>query len=102
MSFNPIRELKQLVAEIEGKVPTEIENELRKKVEYLKENEITDTMHVGRTAWTQKTAAEWLLSMFIGIVEKAKDDSRIYISFGTWLHHSYHFVIDNKAGLAEE
>lgn len=102
MGFNPVKELTDVVKEIEGKVPTEIEKYLYQKVDFLKTNGITETMHVGNTSWTRKTASEWLLSQFIGIIEKAKTDTRMYVAFGTWLEHVYHFVINNKAGLPEE
>lgn len=102
MSFNPVEELKNIVKEIEDKVPVEIENQLREKSEYLMENGIIVPMHVGNTQWTLKTASEWLLSQFVGIVEKAKEEKKIYAAFGTWLQHVYHFVIDNKVNLPEE
>lgn len=101
MSFNAIEELKSLVTEIEGKIPTKIEDVLKEKVEHLRANGITAVMHVGRTDWTQTYASEWLLGQFVGIVEKAQDSEKHYNSFGSWLQHVYHFVIDNKANLKE-
>ncbi|AEO93392.1 gp130 [Bacillus phage G] len=98
MNFDPIKELKDLVVEIEGKVPTDIIDLLDKKVEYYKSNGIHDRMHIGKTDWDLVSASEWLLSMFIGIIKKGKEDKRNFNVFGNWLEHVYHFVINNKQG----
>ena len=97
--FDAVEEIKKLIGEIEGKIPTQIIELLDEKCSYFAENGIEKNMHVGRTEWTKKQAAEWLLSMFIGIVEKGKEDQRYFNTFGNWLSHVYHFIIDNKAGL---
>ena len=99
MGFDPIEELKGLVKEIEGKVPTDILDTLDKKVNYLELHGIHDRMHIGKTDWDLISASEWLLSMFIGIVKKGKEDKRNFNAFGSWLNHVYHFVIDNKQNL---
>jgi hypothetical protein len=100
--FNPIEELKNLVQEIEGKIPTKIEDLLIEKKEFYEKNGIIKNMHVGETNWTKVKASEWLLSMFIGLVEKGIEDERYYNGFGTWLNHVYHFIINDKANLPEE
>ncbi|MNC13562.1 hypothetical protein D3C75_613140 [compost metagenome] len=99
LEFNAVQTLKDIVNDIEGKSPADLVKYFDEKVVFLKSNDINDKMHIGRTDWTIQFAAEWLLSMFIGIVEKGKEDQRLYNSFGSWLQHAYHFVIDNKAGL---
>ena len=99
MSFDQIKELKELVEEIEGKVPTDIIEDLDKKVAFYRENGIHSKMHIGRTEWDLVSASEWLLSMFVGIVDKGKEDERYFNGFGSWLTHVYYFVIENKQGL---
>lgn len=99
MEFNAVQELKDLVQNIEGKVPTSIIELLDEKVEHYLANGITQNMHVGKTDWDLLSASEWLLSMFIGIVENGKKDTKYFGAFGSWLTHVYHFVIDNKAEL---
>ncbi|MDF2534031.1 MAG: hypothetical protein K0R18_188 [Bacillales bacterium] len=99
MEFNCVETLKQLVQDIEGKMPTSIIDLLDEKVEYLIDNGITENMHIGKTDWDLISASEWLLSMFIGIVKKGKEKDVYFNAFGSWLTHVYHFVIDNKADL---
>lgn len=99
MGFDPVQELKDLVKEIEGKVPTDIIDELDKKVLKYELHGIHERIHVSRTDWDLKSAAEWLLGQFIGIVKKGKENKLYFNNFGPWLKHVYHFVIDNKANL---
>lgn len=102
MNFDPIATITTIAKKIEGEVPTSLESYFIDQVKFLKENGIENNMHVGQTQWTRTTASEWLLSQFIGIIEKAQEDQRIYSALGTWLTHSYHFVIDNKVGLLDK
>lgn len=99
MNFDPVQEIKDLVKEIEGQVPTEIIDELDKKVNHYQLNGLHDRMHIGRTEWDLVSAAEWLLSMFIGIIKKGKQDLKNFNVFGNWLAHVYYFIIDNKQDL---
>lgn len=99
MNFNPEKELRELVKEVEGKVPTDIIGFLENKVNYLQLHGIHDRMHIGKTDWDIVSASEWLLSMFIGIVTKGKEDQRNFNLFGNWLTHVYYFVIENKQDL---
>lgn len=101
MSFDPIIEIKSIAEYIEGKTPFELEDYFDEKVNYLKQNGIHSLIHVNETNWNRKKAAEWLLGQFIGIVEKAKNNVSVYNTFGTWLKHVNHFVIENKAGLED-
>lgn len=100
--FNAVKEITDLANEIEGKIPTQIIDVLDNKCKFFIENGITQNMHIGKTDWTKNEAAEWLLSMFLGIVEKGKEDQRYFNAFGSWLTHVYHFVINNEANLPEE
>lgn len=102
MVFSAVEALEKLVQEIEGKVPTEITDFFDEEVEFLKANGIHDMMHIGKTEWTRKEAAEWLLSMFIGTVEKGRQNIAYYGTFPNWLTHADHFVIKNTANLPEE
>lgn len=102
MIFNPINEIKLVVEFIENKNPKDLEDYFDEKVEALLASGITEDMHIGRTEWTVTQASEWLLSMFIGICKKGKEDQRIYNSFGSWLQHVYHFVINNNGNLPIE
>lgn len=97
--FDPIQEVKDLVKEIEGKVPTDILDVLEKKAHYYELHGINDRMHIGKTDWDLVSASEWLLSQFIGIVNKGKENKRNFNVFGSWLTHVYYFIIDNKQGL---
>lgn len=99
VEFDAVDELKKLVGEIEGKMPTDLTDLFDERVERYLKNGIVRDMHVGRTEWTLRQAAEWLLSMFIGIVERGRMNPKYYNAFGVWLRHVYHFVIENKANL---
>lgn len=99
MNFDPIQELKDLVKEVEGKVPTEMIEELDKKVNHFKLHGMHDRMHIGRTEWDLNSASEWLISMFIGIIQKGKENPTNFNVFGNWLTHVYYFVINNKQDL---
>jgi hypothetical protein len=99
MSFNAVEELKSLVNEIEGKVPTDLTDLFQLKVENYVKNGIIYHMHKGVSEFTLQTAAEMFLSMFMEIVKEGEQDKLAYNKFGGWLSHVYYFIIDNKAGL---
>jgi hypothetical protein len=93
--FDSITELKDLALYIEGKVPTEIEDYLKEKVEHFKNNGIVEYMHVGKDGdWKKEEIAEWLMSQFVGTFEKAKTDKLVYNTLGTWLKYVYHYIIN--------
>ena len=95
--MNVIDELKDLALYIEGKVPTDIEEYIEEKVFYFKQNGIHNNMHVGKDGdWKKEEIAEWLLSQFVGTVEKARENKLVYNSLGTWLKYVYHYIIDQK------
>ncbi|MNJ90151.1 hypothetical protein D3C87_77450 [compost metagenome] len=98
-NFNPVEELKILVTEIEGKMPTDIVDLLEARAEKYLTNDIVLKMHIGKTDWDLKSASEWLLSMFIGIVQRGRENPTNYNAFENWLIHVYHFVINNNTGL---
>ncbi|MNV58270.1 hypothetical protein D3C71_1506330 [compost metagenome] len=99
LNFNAAETLKEIVNDIEGKLPTDMEEYFDEKINYLTNNGINDRMHVGRTEWTIELVSEWLLSMFMGIAQRGKENELYYNNFGPWLEHVYHFVINNKANL---
>lgn len=99
MSFDAIEELKTLVQEIEGKVPTELVDLFDEKVKHYVKNGIFYHMHKGATEFTLEQAAQMFLSMFMEIVKEGEQDKFAYNKFGGWLSHVYYFVIENKANL---
>lgn len=98
-NFDPVQEVKDLVKEIEGKIPTEILEVLEKKCNHYELHGIHDRIHIGKNDWDLKSASEWLLGMFMGIVKKGKEDNRNFNVFGNWLNHVYYFIIENKQDL---
>jgi hypothetical protein len=97
LSFNPLEELKVLVSNIKDKMPTDIEEYLQEKSEYYKENGIHDRMHIGKEGdWKDQEIAEWLLSMYVGIVDRAKNHKVQYNSFVKWIEYANHYAVNQK------
>lgn len=95
--FNPIEELKLLVSKIEAKTPTDIEDYLQEQSEYYQKNGIHDRMHIGKDGdWKDQEIAEWLLSMYVGIVDRGRKEESQYNHFVKWIKYVNHYIINKK------